>query len=85
MTAEVQSQKISIARQRYGKHVSVVTNNHATEKLMGTIFSLQSVPRLYKVKLFDNPESRVEAGSNTSIVALRVVEGDEKEVSNLIQ
>jgi hypothetical protein len=30
-------------------------------------------------------ESRVEAGSNTSTVALRVVHGDENEVSNMRQ
>jgi hypothetical protein len=47
------------------------------------LFSMGSVSRLYNESLF--VASRVEAGSNTSNVTLRVVEGDEKEVSNLKQ
>jgi hypothetical protein len=38
-----------------------------------------SVPRSYKRTVSRSSESRVEAGSNTSTVALRVVGGDEKE------
>jgi hypothetical protein len=39
-------------------------------------------PRLYTG---EKDHSRVEAGSNTSTVTLRVVGGDEKELSNLRQ
>jgi hypothetical protein len=39
------------------------------------MFSVWSVPRCYKQ---DNLNTRVEAGSNTSTVTLRVVGGDEK-------
>jgi hypothetical protein len=40
---------------------------------------MRSVPRLYK----EDPDSRVEAGSNTSTVALPVVGGYEKETQCL--
>jgi hypothetical protein len=46
------------------------------------VFSTRSEPRCYKQgqELREEVcESRVEAGSNTSTVALRVVQGDEKE------
>jgi hypothetical protein len=37
------------ARQRHGKHVSAVTNNHATtEDLLEAVFSMLSVPWLYE-------------------------------------
>jgi hypothetical protein len=40
-------EKIFIARQRHGKHVSEVSNNHATTKeLLEVVFSMRSVPRL---------------------------------------
>jgi hypothetical protein len=39
-------EKISIDRQRHGKHISAVTNNHATEELLKAVFSKRSVPRL---------------------------------------
>jgi hypothetical protein len=39
---------------------------------------MQSVPRYQRDQLVVAVISRVEAGSNTSTVALRVVEGDEK-------
>jgi hypothetical protein len=42
------SEKTSIARQWHSKHVSTVTNNHATEELLVVVFSIGSVPRLYK-------------------------------------
>jgi hypothetical protein len=43
------------------------------------MFSVQSVPRYYKQENWSNASvSRVEAGSNTSTAALRVVGGDEK-------
>jgi hypothetical protein len=50
------------------------------EKLCEAVFSVGSAPRMlhknYNRKC--SAESRVEAGSNTSTVALRVVGGDEK-------
>jgi hypothetical protein len=75
---------ISIARQRLGKHIPI-TNVHATiegYKLLGNgavniIFSVKSVPRSHKGT--KKTRTRVEAGSNTSTVTLRVVGGDEKE------
>jgi hypothetical protein len=44
------------------------------------MFSVLSVPRLYNEDQlrYEREISRVEAGSNTSAVALRVVGGDEK-------
>jgi hypothetical protein len=42
------SEKTSITKQRHGKHVSAVTNNHATkEELLEAVVSIRSVPRLY--------------------------------------
>jgi hypothetical protein len=39
----------SIARQQHGKHVSAVTNNHATiEELLEVVISMWFVLRLYK-------------------------------------
>jgi hypothetical protein len=46
------------------------------------MFSMRSVPKLHLGVIFDKRISRdsgVDAGSNTSTVTLRVVEGDEKE------
>jgi hypothetical protein len=41
--------KTSTARQRHSKHVSAVMCNHAkTEELLEAVFSMRSVPRLYK-------------------------------------
>jgi hypothetical protein len=43
------------------------------------MFSMVSMPRNYKrVQSEEMEETRVEAGSNTSTVTLRVVGGDEK-------
>jgi hypothetical protein len=43
------------------------------------VFSALSDPRLYNEKpTITDSSPRVEAGSNTSIVTLQVVEGDEK-------
>jgi hypothetical protein len=48
-------------------------DTHATiEELLEAVFSMQSVPRFY-----NENTSRVEAGSNTSTVTIRVVGGDE--------
>jgi hypothetical protein len=45
----------------------------------GTMFSVRSVPRCYTQDKSTLPcATRVEAGSNTSTVTLRVVGGDEK-------
>jgi hypothetical protein len=45
-----------------------------------------ALPGLYTLSCVSvGVHSRVEAGSNTSTVALRVVGGDESEVSNLRQ
>jgi hypothetical protein len=50
------------------------------------MFSVQSDPMLNSEKsTITDSNTRVEAGSNTSTVTLRVVGGDEKEVSNLRQ
>jgi hypothetical protein len=55
------------------KYFYAATKQHATmEEMLIAVFSMWSVPRLYS-----------EAGSNTSIVTLRVVGGDEQRVSNL--
>jgi hypothetical protein len=61
-------------------HVPMTTNPHATiEELLETAFSTRSVPRCYKKDNWSKlSSSRVEAGSNTSTVTLRVVGGDEK-------
>jgi hypothetical protein len=49
MKAEIADpEKTSTARQRRGKHVSVVTNNYATtEELLEAVFSVRSMLRLY--------------------------------------
>jgi hypothetical protein len=53
-------------------------------ELLEAVFSMRSVPRLYNISLIRGA-TRVETGSNTSTVTLRVVEGDKKEASNLRQ
>jgi hypothetical protein len=63
----MKSEEISIARQLPDKHIPAATNQHA--KIEEAAFSVR--------------ESHVEAGSNTSIVALRVVGGDEKGIQCL--
>jgi hypothetical protein len=42
------------------------------------VFSVRSYPRLYNENISCSELTRVEAGSNTSTVTLRVVVGDEK-------
>jgi hypothetical protein len=55
-----------VAREQFCVHVvSLVTRKHA---IIVVVFSVWPVPRL----------TRVEVGSNTSTVTLRVVGGDEK-------
>jgi hypothetical protein len=45
------SEKTSNARQWSGKYISTITNNSSTiEELLEAVFSIQSVPRLYKEK-----------------------------------
>jgi hypothetical protein len=49
---------------------------HGTiDEMLEVVLSMRSAPRLYKKVNF----ARVEAGSNTSTVTLRVVGGEEKE------
>jgi hypothetical protein len=49
------------------------------EKLLKAVFSVRSVPNLYKeCQIPIAVITRVEAGSNTSTVTLLVVRGDEK-------
>jgi hypothetical protein len=57
---------MTVAMQCLGKHVSTIK----------AVFSAGSVPRGYE-RLRETANSRVEAGSNTSTVTLRVVGGDE--------
>jgi hypothetical protein len=49
-----------------------------TEVLLEAVFSMWPVPRLYHATDRVQSITRVEAGSNTSTVTQRVVEGDEK-------
>jgi hypothetical protein len=60
--------------------MSAVTDTHSTkEKLWETVFTMRFVPRLYSEGKWEKlARARVEAGSNTSTVALRVVGSDEK-------
>jgi hypothetical protein len=69
-----------VSRQRLGKHVPAETDTHATiEVLLETMFSTWSVQRSYNEDNWTKKrQTRVEAGSNTSTVILRVVGGDEK-------
>jgi hypothetical protein len=61
----------------------MVTTSNSTENLEGgDLYSV--LPKLWGVVRTDQDrQPRVEAGSNTPTVALRVVRGNEKEVSNL--
>jgi hypothetical protein len=44
----VEPEKLAVARQQHGKHVSGAMNKLATiEKLLEAAFSIQSVPQLY--------------------------------------
>jgi hypothetical protein len=52
------------------------------KKVLIAMFSVPSVPRLYKESQLPK-STRVEVGSNSFTVTLRVVGGDEKEVSSL--
>jgi hypothetical protein len=62
--------------EQLSKHISAEKNTRNNRR---AVFSVRSLLRGYK-KDKDNrlSESRVEAGSNTSTVTLRVVGGDEK-------
>jgi hypothetical protein len=67
----------AVARELLCKHarcqVMAATNTHAKmEELLEAVFSERSVPRGH------DSVARLEAGSNTFTVALRVVGGDEK-------
>jgi hypothetical protein len=73
-----------VSRQRIDKHVPAAINTHTTIELLSeTVFSTRSVQSGYKKDNWGDPVRecqtfRVEAGSNTSTVTLRVVGGDEK-------
>jgi hypothetical protein len=67
-----------VSRKRFGKHVRAAKNTHTTiELLLEAVFSARSVQSGYKEDNWSDTV-RVEAGSNTSTVTLRVVGGDEK-------
>jgi hypothetical protein len=72
--------KTAAYKQRITKHVPATTNTQATiELLLETLFSTRSVHMGYNGDNWeDSVRTRVEAGSNTSTVTLRVVGGDEK-------
>jgi hypothetical protein len=68
--------RTAVAMERLDKHVSVETNSCNSG---GAVFSVLSVPMGYKKDKGDGlRHTRVEAGSNTSTVTLRVLGGDEK-------
>jgi hypothetical protein len=69
----------AVSRKPLGKHVPAATDTHARiEILLETVFSTRSVQRgQLKQEVAAGRDSRGEAGSNTSTVALRVVGGDE--------
>jgi hypothetical protein len=63
-----------VSKQRNGKHTTIGV-------LLETVFSVEAVTRLHNKDLRQlRIDSRVEAGSNTSTVALQVIEGDEKRI-----
>jgi hypothetical protein len=65
-----------VATQLCGKHTSAAVNQHAT--IEEEIFSVGAAPSLYNQDLAQNIPPPVEAGSNISTVALRVVGSNEK-------
>jgi hypothetical protein len=71
-----------VSRQRLVKHVPMATDTHETIQVlieMEFLFDpFQVVTRRTIEARIDRRASRVEPGSNTSTVALRVVGGDEK-------
>jgi hypothetical protein len=70
---EISKYTRDVSRQRLGKHVPAATDTHVTiEITLETLSSTRFVQWGYK------EISRVEAGSNTSTVTLRVVGGDQK-------
>jgi hypothetical protein len=75
----VDPEETSIATEQLGLQVSTATDTQpTTEELLGTIFSIRFVQNDYKEEFSsESAHTRVEAGSNTSTVTLRVV-GDEK-------
>jgi hypothetical protein len=73
----------AVSRQRLGKNFPVVTDTH---EIIGVLFESAFSTRSVQMDYKDNycrqrlwsGVTRVEAGSNTSTVTLRVVGGDEK-------
>jgi hypothetical protein len=62
-----------VYKQRIGEYASTTI-----DLLLETVFSIRSMQSGYKEENLGNPYPRVEAGSNTSTVALRVEGGNEK-------
>jgi hypothetical protein len=58
--------------------IAAIDTHVTVEDLLEAVFSVLSVPRLYIEDQLPLGDTRVEAGSNTSTVTLRVVGGDEK-------
>jgi hypothetical protein len=74
----------AIATHQQGKHVSLATDSQAaTKEMLETVFSMRFVASLCK-EAVENVKSnrirvfRMEAGSNTSTLALRAIGGAEK-------
>jgi hypothetical protein len=76
----VELEETYISRQRFDKQIPAATDMQSTiEEFWGTVFSTRSVQGGYKEEFGrEYSDTRVEAGSNTSTVTLRVVGGDEK-------
>jgi hypothetical protein len=66
----------AVAMERFSRHVSAETN---TGNYRGAVFSVGSVPRVYKTDKEDRLSySHGEVESHSSTLALQVVGGDEK-------
>jgi hypothetical protein len=77
---------VRVATQRCGKHIVEAGNQYTMD---GGVFSVGTAPRLCNEDLKQIElesqlrEPRVEEGSNTSTVALRVVGGDKRKTQCL--
>jgi hypothetical protein len=78
MSAESQTPVARVWPSR--RHVMAPTNTHATiGELLEAVFSVRSLPRIHNEdQLSLGDSSCVEAGSDTSTVALRIAGGDEE-------
>jgi hypothetical protein len=71
----------AVAMRRRGKHISASKNLDTTiEELCFLCGPWRGVTNETTFKAYSESVARVEAGSNTSTVALRVVGGDEKRI-----